>query len=69
MFWYNKIMTKTYIHESTEVVLTGREAVRTIGAKSHVLYEITPFDKESGSWKKWVPFTDLYEVQDGNKQS
>lgn len=57
---------KTYVHEGTEVKLTGRTAIRNIGAGRPVarqltLVEITPVD-ESFDWKKWVSQEQLYEV-------
>lgn len=60
---------KTYVYNETEVKLTGRTAKKTLEAKGRrsepkvfMLYEITPADKENGSWKNWVKMTDLYEI-------
>ena len=68
-------MATSYVFENTEVVLTGRRAEREIPNKrtragqggSHKprtdeLVEITPEDKEDGSWKKFVRMTDLYKI-------
>lgn len=65
---------KTYVFGDLEVSLTGREAIKTLEAKGRrtqdktfTLYEITPADKEEGSWKKWVKLTDLYEIQEDSE--
>lgn len=65
--------TKTYIFNDTEVKLTGRIAEKAIPVivrnkenkkpKISTLYEITPLDKELGSWKKWIRLVDLYEIK------
>ncbi len=62
---------KTYIHDGSEVKLTGRIAKKEIhkggmrvAAKSITIHEITPVDAETGSWKKWVKMTDLFEIVD-----
>ena len=64
--------TKNYVYNDTEVKLTGRVAeksVPAVGRKSTKepriinLYEITPTDPETGSWKKWVRMVDLYEIK------
>ncbi len=62
---------KTYIHDGTEVKLTGRVAKKEtqtpskrVTSKSTTIHEITPADAETGSWKKWVKMTDLFEVVD-----
>lgn len=62
---------KKYVHEGTEVVMTGRMAKKerqSVGrrakATASLLYEITPADQEAGSWKKWVKIADLYEIVD-----
>jgi hypothetical protein len=61
----------SYVHENTEVVLTGRRAEREVGGRGRrtepridELVEITPADKEDGSWKKFVRMTDLYKITD-----
>lgn len=61
---------ETYVHDGVEVELTGRTAKKdtlkrtTRGRISgvDVLIEITPVDKETGSWKKWVKKEELYEI-------
>ncbi len=62
-------MTTTYVYNETEVELTGRKAAREIKGTARrkepivdELVEITPVDKETGSWKKFVRFKELYEV-------
>lgn len=61
--------SKKYVHVDIEVIKTGRVAKkerrttgRRVAAGESVLYEITPADPETGSWKKWVRETDLYEI-------
>jgi len=60
---------KTFIHEGIEVRRTGRSAKKTGPTTTRrtapteiIIYEITPADAESGSWKKWVKLTDLFEI-------
>lgn len=65
---------KTYVIDNIEVILTGRSAEKEVGLtktevggrllpRFDVLVEVTPLDKEEGSWKKWVRKIDLYEVK------
>ena len=60
----------SYVHEGTEVKLTGRIAQRELtsrrGSASKVdeLVEITPVDDEVGSWKKFVREKELYILTD-----
>lgn len=56
-------MTETYVHEGIEVIKTGRTAERKLKTKTAELVEITPFDKEISSWKKWVDKRSLYDVK------
>lgn len=55
----------TYVYDGTEVVKTGREAVREISVgrntRKVTLVEIKPVD-ESFDWKKWVEPSLLYVV-------
>jgi hypothetical protein len=61
----------TYVHDGTEVVLTGRTAVRKIQTpgssvpKEFKKVEITPleFVDAGGGWKKWVDPSELFEIQ------
>jgi hypothetical protein len=62
---------KTYVHDGLEVRLTGRKAKKEprengtrlrAGQKTSTIHEITPTDAETGSWKKWVKMTDLFEI-------
>lgn len=64
---------KTYVHDGLEVKLTGRQAKKESGGtggrlrtaqKVLMIHEITPTDAETGSWKKWVKMTDLFEIVD-----
>ncbi len=69
---------EVYIYDNTEVVMTGRTAVRNPKAKARrtgtrspekrdTLYEVKPADPEEGSWTRWVRMSDLYEIIDNNK--
>lgn len=55
-------MTKKYVYQNAEVILTGRIAEKKLRKSTDTLYEITPLDKETGSWKKWVRLNDLHEI-------
>lgn len=66
----NVDFTKTYVHNDTEVKLTGRIAEKSlapVGRKKEPkithLYEIEPADPEAVKWKKWVRMVDLYEIK------
>jgi len=63
-------MSKTYVHDGKEVVLTGRKARKKTRSKEIELFEIKPKDVTSkdASFCKWVRMTDLYEIveDDGN---
>lgn len=58
---------KTFVHEGTEVKLTGRKAVKKIMTvpgkppREMSIVEITPVD-DTFDWKKWVPLDQMYEV-------
>lgn len=62
---------KTYVFQNVEVKLTGRTADRELKPTRRsteptvaTLYEITPVDQEnSGSWKKWVRISELFEIK------
>lgn len=63
---------ETYIYDNTEVVKTGRKAVKSKDTNNKrsartppsqdILFEIKPADPDNGSWKKWVRQADLYEI-------
>ncbi len=58
----------SFVHDGTEVKLTGRKAVRKIKTapgkeREMSIVEITPVD-ELYDWKKWVPMDQLFEVID-----
>lgn len=66
-----------FVYSGTIVVKTGRRAkkdvealttrrTRTIAADE--LYEITPADKEEGSWKKWVRLNELYTIVESDTE-
>lgn len=59
-------MKITYVFDNTEVVLTGREAVKTMtSGKTETLYEITqlnPGPIASNKWTRWVLMSQLYKV-------
>jgi len=51
--------------DDVEVVFTGRTAKRTLkNNRIDERFEVTPAEKELGSWKKWVRKTDLYEIEE-----
>jgi hypothetical protein len=59
---------ETFVFEGTEVVKTGREAVReikSVGGKTTprklVLVEITPVDS-TFEWRKWVDPSHLFVI-------
>lgn len=55
---------KTFVYTDTEVKLTGRKATRRApGGKEQELVEITPADEDNGTWKKWVPQSTMFEIQ------
>ncbi len=54
----------TYVLDNVEVEKTGREATRTLKSnKVDALVEVTPVDRNVGSWKKWVREVELFEVE------
>jgi len=58
---------KTYVLNDTEVKLTGRVAKRKgPGGKETELVEVSPSDEDNGTWKKWVPQSSLFEIQESN---
>jgi len=55
----------TYVLGEHEVKLTGRKAARAgVGGKSQELVEVTPANKDDGTWKKWTPMSALFKVQE-----
>lgn len=57
----------TYVLNDTEVKLTGRTAKKKgIGTKINELVEVTPSDENNGNWKKWVPQSTLFEIDEQN---
>lgn len=60
-------MTQTFVYDGTEVVKTGREAVRELKnpagkiIRTFTLVEIKPMD-ESFDWKKWVNPAELFII-------
>ena len=57
-------MSKVYVHDGKEVVLTGRKARKSVRKKLQELVEIKPKDVTSNdtSFCKWVRRIDLYEI-------
>jgi hypothetical protein len=56
---------KSFVHENTEVVMTGRKATKALrSGKEEILFEITPISSMVGSWKKWVMLSQMFEVVD-----
>lgn len=55
----------TYVNGEFEVILTGRTASRAgVGGKMVELVEITPANKDDGTWKKWLPMASLFKVKE-----
>ena len=58
-------MSKTYVHNGHEVVLTGRKAQKETRSKKIMeVVEIKPADPENGSFKSWVQMNELYEIME-----
>lgn len=58
--------TKSWVYEGVEVVKTGRSATKTLASgKRDVVVEITPLQSTTGTWKKWVQESTLFEVEQG----
>lgn len=56
---------ETYVLGEHEVKLTGRKASRPgIGGKKQELVEVTPANKDDGTWLKWTPATALFKVEE-----
>lgn len=56
---------KCYVLDNVEVKLTGRKATKVLKSGTiDMLYEVTPAQMSSGTWKKWVLMSALYEVSD-----
>jgi len=71
---------QTYVFEGTEVIKTGRVAVKqrrprsasarvlpTVATQNVTLVEITPLDS-TFDWKKWVTEEALYIVEDNKSE-
>lgn len=57
----------TFVHQDVEVKLTGRVAKRKMpGGKEQELVEVTPSEEDNGTWKKWIPLSGLFEIQESN---
>ncbi len=55
---------ETYVLGDTEVKKTGRTAERAApGGKTLVLVEVTPVDKDVGTWLKWVTPGSLFTIK------
>ncbi len=53
----------SWVLDNVEVKKTGRVAKRTLtSGKLDIQVEVTPVYQMSGSWKKWVRETDLFEI-------
>jgi hypothetical protein len=69
--------TTTLVYQDTEVILTGRKALReTVSQTSRrqkqkidTKVEITPADDSGGSWKKWVKLEELYTIKNTNEDN
>jgi hypothetical protein len=52
-----------YIYENIEVRSTGRIAKKINDPEGKfMLIEVTPINEDDGTWNKWVPARDLYEI-------
>lgn len=66
----------TYVYDGTEVKLTGRTARKDGERRTargrvsfiDILVEITPTDKNSPAWKKWVKKEELYKINNENEE-
>lgn len=59
--------TVSYVYDSKEHILTGRQAVRILrSGKKDVLIEIHPLDVplEDSTYNRWVSESDLYSIED-----
>lgn len=58
-------MDKTFIYEGIEVKATNRVAKKLgpMARPNDTLIEITPLREEDGTWLKFVPMTELYQVE------
>lgn len=65
-------MKETFVYDGTEVVKTGREAIKEIkpigsrAARSVTLVEITPLDS-TFEWKKWIDPAQLFVIRPSDK--
>lgn len=57
-----------YIYENMEVRSTGRIAKKKSDPDGKfMLIEVTPINEDDGTWIKWVPARDLYEIIEPQK--
>lgn len=61
---------KSYVYNTTEVILTGRKATRKTTTRhgrqvTEILVEVKPADEEGPSWSAWVKPSELFEVFEG----
>lgn len=58
-------MDKTFIYELIEVKATNRIAKKLgpLARPNDTLIEITPLHEENGTWTKFVPMTELYQIE------
>lgn len=52
----------TYVYNGVEVKMTGRRAKKETRRNEITLVEVTPYNMEDGTWKRWVNPTELYEI-------
>lgn len=71
-------MSETYIFDNTEVVKTGRKALKEKSpqkqnrssrtpSQNDLLFEVKPAEPENGTWKRWVRLEDLYVIIDNEQ--
>ena len=54
----------TYVYDNVEVKKTTRHANKTLASgKVDILYEITPVQQTTGTWKKWVRDAELFVIE------
>lgn len=62
----DELCRKHYLFEGKEVKLTGRIAKKQKRSGDNLMFEIRPLDASTatGSWRKWVLMSELYEIFD-----
>lgn len=58
----DNLVLETFVLGDAEVKLTGRIATRVVGNKNHEIVEVTPIDRDQGTWRRWVSMGVLFKV-------